>query len=1406
MNLTRVFMSAALCAGLFTTAQAAEVQGRYIYFGNPLSPRFALGEIEAISNGENILLKHGEFFPADHQDYLYELTRGSMAELVDGKKNPEDRHVEFGAAGVVAYVDSALYYPAFEVDLGKEVSLDKIVLYSSRYTMKGYQDSGWRYLLILDEQRRIVSAQSWNSYQKPHPQNKGIWDIPLSPATQPLAGRVVPVRCRSWLSEVEFVRDFLHAEVIDMKSEISPEQQERLDRFQRRNSPEEIERLGERFFRVVDLDQPHLREVKALVEQRKFADALEAFKRPFFSHLAPLGLWDAGEKTNKRYKGYLWMIDPDSRATMRARDLQQLFAVDRKGEHKFSLGDYNGDKSELFVRKFIPGLLPPGKIDYPFTTRPLLLDYAANGDVRMLRAWEEMTDDWAIGFQDAADAEPEKLRDHFVLTIGNLNKNMKDLYNAAEARPEFIDELSGATLARFMLPMLEELPVGVWRVMRKCVFNHTFNSVAGAMLSSIILPDFLAIQRLEREMDQALTRLHTLSQYRDGSMTEVCDEGHFLAPLVSPSNLYGMLTKWRRPWFTPARQTYFLDNLRQSILAGVRIVCPNGDYIRFVGNNGPYLGYLSRYLGTEDPELMNVVGMRFDWGDYENLITNPIMRESEVRAVIEQVFGWGARNHMAGVETRDMRRNNVHIQEEITKAYYTPPPVVSDWMPYTGAYFFRRGWEREDSMLHMLQTTGRNVYVTSGGWFNYYRAYEYFGPTSYRFKDFATLLGSVFPTQIDRQWANFYYGYYPSGSKQDVFSQATEKPGNHRWFTDAKLDFGEAKYEGLYHNTHRDWVNNANVFVEDETMIPGVSTTRQILQVRPARLFLQVERIQYATAEETHQNRTPITLLLSEPGPETNEKFSDEQLLISDEKLTVETLNPGNAGLKMSWFGQPELTFTRYPINDNRSRYGGPLKEDQAIDPDKEMMLYGDPWEGGYQNLNGPRKISGRGIYVNWPAQGSTVLLTALIAHRPNEWPTKTAEDLSTAAYAGVKYVTRDAPHLRINEVATTLLVARQIPAVLSAGQLKMRGEALLLVEERGQPTAVIALGAQELSLNGQAIDLPAQDVRFDLVEMDGSPQPANWQPIRRPLDPPSMSPNLDTFTDSMLVELKTSSPDAVIRYTTETPASRMDPLWNAAQTKSAATPSLLEPARTLPVYEEQGADWKVYDGPFRITKDTLVRARTFRRGVDRVPTLKASGTDVSLTSYGFFRKQPMLPAIADRPQDLQPGLNYDYLEGRWMALWTYTDVLPAKSTGLTPKLLDVSMRETDGPFAVRYRGYLDVPADGIYTFYGPEEFVENICEPGYDLRVYVDGKQWYLGQAWHARGQWSIPLSQGLHEFRVTFADARAKDIENQKPDLWSHYPYARTTWRGVAPQLEISGPNLTRRPVPESWFYHAK
>ena len=62
------------------------------------------------------------------------------------------------------------------------------------------------------------------------------------------------------------------------------------------------------------------------------------------------------------------------------------------------------------------------------------------------------------------------------------------------------------------------------------------------------------------------------------------------------------------------------------------------------------------------------------------------------------------------------------------------------------------------------------------------------------------------------------------------------------------------------------------------------------------------------------------------------------------------------------------------------------------------------------------------------------------------------------------------------------------------------------------------------------------------------------------------------------------------------------------------------------------------------------------------------------------------------------PGLAYDYVEGRWSHPPDFKALKPARRG--SSKGLDLSVRRRDEYFSLAYRGFLHVPADGVYEFF----------------------------------------------------------------------------------------------------------
>ncbi len=69
-----------------------------------------------------------------------------------------------------------------------------------------------------------------------------------------------------------------------------------------------------------------------------------------------------------------------------------------------------------------------------------------------------------------------------------------------------------------------------------------------------------------------------------------------------------------------------------------------------------------------------------------------------------------------------------------------------------------------------------------------------------------------------------------------------------------------------------------------------------------------------------------------------------------------------------------------------------------------------------------------------------------------------------------------------------------------------------------------------------------------------------------------------------------------------------------------------------------------------------------------------------------------------DNPANTVAGLDYQYYEGSWSNLPDYTTLTPVKSGTATSA--DITVRNRTDQYGIRYKGYINVPTDGLYTFY----------------------------------------------------------------------------------------------------------
>jgi|GEM_PF-1535294 len=378
---------------------------------------------------------------------------------------------------------------------------------------------------------------------------------------------------------------------------------------------------------------------------------------------------------------------------------------------------------------------------------------------------------------------------------------------------------------------------------------------------------------------------------------------------------------------------------------------------------------------------------------------------------------------------------------------------------------------------------------------------------------------------------------------------------------------------------------------------------------------------------------------------------------------------------------------------------------------------------------------------------GANVLVSLMVPRSPGGADLAEIASLGGAGTAGFNATMQGGRTIQY-------LVAANKNELLQIGNVAVQGESLLLQTETDGSVRGIALGVQSMTVNGVPQAPGTSDFEFT-IDPEGSFEVA--EPIYTPIANVEITPLANVFTDRVEVTMSNATADVDIRYTTD-----------------GSEPTLAS---------------ALYTGPFTLTDTTLVKARAFRKGIASVPTT-VSGTLASTTQWAVFTKQPMKSAI-DVP-DGEAGLHYRYYEGDWKDMIYRMDRLTPVQEGDAGGVFDFTAKQTDDPYGFAYSGYLNVPEDGIYTFYAPREWLRPDIMAGYDLEVFVDGEMWYPATRRQAFGTWSISLAEGAHTFEVRYVDYRG--------DSYSVYNTGAQPriWNGTTPQLEMSGPGLTRQPIP--------
>ncbi|MHC4148200.1 MAG: alpha-L-fucosidase [Planctomycetota bacterium] len=226
---------------------------------------------------------------------------------------------------------------------------------------------------------------------------------------------------------------------------------------------------------------------------------------------------------------------------------------------------------------------------------------------------------------------------------------------------------------------------------------------------------------------------------------------------------------------------------------------------------------------------------------------------------------------------------------------------------------------------------------------------------------------------------------------------------------------------------------------------------------------------------------------------------------------------------------------------------------------------------------------------------------------------------------------------------------------------------------------------------NEIVIDVPAEapDPIISVVALDIQGKPSV-------IEAPEIVADTDIFVDTMEVIINSDVQNHQIRYTLDG----------------------TEPQPESPAYQE----------PIHLKESATVTAALFR-----------DGKAITSATERTFKK--VIPRPADKIEGLVQGLYYEYYQGNWDKLPDFDSLAP-KATG-TADTFGISQRQQDDNFGFRFRGYLQIPRTGVYTF---------ILESDDGSKLYIGRQCVVENDGLHATIEKSgmIALETGLHPITV--------------------------------------------------------
>lgn len=1105
-------------------------------------------------------------------------------------------------------------------------------------------------------------------------------------------------------------------------------------RFAERNAPDTIRALGQKMAHYLDLDAPGLEQIKALLKEERYAEALDAYKAFFIAKMQAPRRYGLPETAFRD-----WLLVRQEPPQPWLEDaMHGVFRQEYRGEIlKVDVGT-PGAMQWCFVNDDYLGFNLENKLVFfyrgfgrPFTgngygVRTLFDGYLATGDARYLEAWCAVMDDWYLNWRDALNRCPENIRSYDAIAA-DLNVFLGQLRVAACMQENFAEALSSASLVRALMQAIEEYGSVTIRVKRSTIFNWTAMGLDHVFRFSLLLPEWRSMQWSLTEARKLAEREWRLTIAPDGGGREFSDEGHQGVWAWVYANMVEMLDEARPAWYTPEYEREFRDLTERNLRFFVRHLKPDGHR-----HNDDYRG-CSDFFFNKKPW--------FDGPHSLELQAPELLQEPEIARVLNAVYG--------------SSKSRGDVPEPILKA--GPPTHLDDAMPYLATFYQRRTWDPKDHFLYMraLKTNSNPDEDCAG----------------LKVWAFGRMLMEAPPIYVDGISQNVHHGLVENpGAKTEFLVHDDGMPGRGLWHASERFGLMEGIYAGAYEETgnrvHWSPFKSGGFAIPLQAVgKPAVTDVREhsrrVFFLRPQGIWIVVDRMTSEAEHQYEQNYeiyTPVRAFDWYNRTNTPIPNADKRVVLDAHSAAIKTDNPGfgNVSIYQAATSPIELRFrqgSRIENNDLDRKTPGELSVAQS-----EWQRHPMGMEDGKVEAGSPCKVFGfsRKVQTLFGGRGVQILVSVIVPRKAGTGPEGDLRDLrSLNGPDGVVGLQATAP----DGTTFAFQTASHQENRLDIDIVSMIGESLLMTNSKGEWNG-IAVGCRAFTVGDkkQAVETP--DFEFDLTKEDRIP-------IYPPIAPVTFQPAHDVFTDAVEVRMESTTPGVEIHSTI-----------------GGEDPTPRAPTATSPV---------------TLRETTRIKAVAMRPGLADIPWV-IDGGRASLPTWAVYRREPSRSAVP--APNAQPGLNYEYFEGSAFELFTVSTLKPPLKQGSVKNLFDVSMRTTDEEFGVRYSGWINVPKSGVYTFHAPHEFWYPDIECSYDLRLFIDGEEWYPSTRHHAFGTWSIPLDHGPHAFECIFVDVRRKD---GKVEAWRDFPNPKAEWKGTTPVLEVTGPGLAKRPLPDAWFTHA-